>query len=83
MNNQIFEPVEVIGYFCGMNFNIIKFKWRESIFNVTDINATWKVRSGNSYTYHYSVSCMKQNKICELTYDITSFKWEIIQITEI
>lgn len=80
MQSKIFEPVEVIGFFRGLNFQIVRFKWRESIYNVSEINATWRIPAGNSYKHHYSVLCKKQNVICELSFNLNDLKWELIQL---
>lgn len=79
MQNQVFEPVQVIAHFHGLHIEIIRFKWKKSVFNVSKVNSTWKVPSGNGYVYHYSVICEKQNVICELAFDMGSFKWELVQ----
>jgi hypothetical protein len=83
MYNQIFEPVEVIGYFHKSEFRVVRFKWYESIYNVSKLNATWRVPAGNNYTYHYSVICEKQNVICELSFNLNDLKWELVQISQI
>jgi hypothetical protein len=79
MAEQIFEPVEVIGRFERFKFKIIKFKWREEVYHVSQINSYWKEPTGNNYTYHYSLTCEKQNMLCELSFDLNNFRWELVQ----
>jgi hypothetical protein len=76
---QVFEQVEVIGYFHCLKFEIKRFKWRNSIYKVSKINSNWKTPKGNSYIYHYSVICEKQSVICELSFNLNDLKWELIQ----
>jgi len=83
MAQQIFEPVEVIGYFHKLKFQIIRFKWRNSIYNVSSINSDWKISQGSSYIHHYSVICKKQSVICELSFNLNDFKWELVQYDNI
>lgn len=79
MQNEVFEQVEVITHFHKLNLEIIKFKWKNDVYNVTRMNSKWKIPSGNSYVYHYTVICEMQNIICELSYDLNNFKWELVQ----
>lgn len=79
MQNQVFEPVEVIAYFHKLELKIVRFKWKNDIFNVTRINSKWKMPQGNSFVYHYTVICEKQDVICELSYSLEDFKWELVQ----
>ena len=83
MQSQIFEPIDVISLFHGMELDIIRFKWRESIYNVSKLNATWKIPTGPAFTYHYSVFCARQNVVCEISYDVNCFKWELVQMVNI
>jgi len=83
MANQVFETVEVIGYFHNLKFEIIKFKWRNSIYNVSEMNAYWKTPQGNNFVQHYSVICGRQNVICELSFNPADFKWELVQYDSI
>lgn len=79
MSNQVFEQIEVITHFHNLEMEIIKFKWRDSVYNVSAVNSRWKIPWHNSIKYHFSVICTKQNVICELSYFPPDFLWELIQ----
>jgi hypothetical protein len=80
---QIFEQVEVIGYFHNLKFEIKRFKWRNAVYNVSKVNSNWKTPKGSSYIQHYTVICEKQSIICELSFNLNDFKWELIQYDDI
>ena len=80
MEQQIFEQVEVIAYFHKLHIEVLRFKWKTSTYNVSRINSQWKTPSGNSFKYHYVLVCDRQNVICELSYDLNDFKWELVQM---
>ena len=79
MENQIFEPIEVIAYFHNLKLEILRFKWKNDIFNVSKINSHWRIPNGNSYEYHFTVDCEKQNIFCEISFNLNDFKWELVQ----
>jgi hypothetical protein len=79
MKNQISETVEVIAYFHNLHLEILKFKWKDDIYNVSKINSQWRIPMQNSYEYHFTVTCDKQNTLCELAFNMNDFKWELVQ----
>lgn len=79
MEHLIRESIEVIAYFHNLEVNIIKFKWNNSVYNVSSINSSWKIPLGKLYELHFSVTCKKQNIICELSYNMNDLKWNLIQ----
>ncbi|MCX7832950.1 MAG: hypothetical protein N2490_01915 [Ignavibacteria bacterium] len=80
METQILQPVEVIAYFHNLKLEIIKFKWKNTIYNVSQLVSKWKVLSGNNFEYHFTVICKEQGVICELSYNLNDFKWELVQL---
>ncbi len=80
METQISESIEVITYFHNLKLEIIKFKWKNTIYKVTELISKWRVSSGDNYEYHYTVICKEQGVICELAFDLNDFKWKIIQL---
>ena len=79
MQNRVFEKIEVIAYFHNLHLEILRFKWKDDIYNVSKINSKWKIPSGNSFEFHYTVICNKQNVMCELCFDLNDFRWELVQ----
>jgi len=79
MQNQIFEPIEVIAFFHNLKIEIVRFRWKSDVYNVSQVNSTWKIPTANSYEYHFSVICDKQKVVCELSYNLSDFKWQLIQ----
>ncbi|HWQ81100.1 MAG TPA: hypothetical protein VN514_02425 [Ignavibacteria bacterium] len=79
MENQIFEPIDVIAFFHNLKVEIVKFKWKNDVYNVSRVNSTWKVPTGEAFEYHFSVICEKQKVVCELAYNLNDFKWQLIQ----
>lgn len=80
METQVSQPVEVIAYFHNLKIEIIKFKWRNTIYKVTQVVSKWKILSGNSYEYHFTVICKEQGVLCELSFNLSDFKWELVQL---
>lgn len=80
MDTHIFEPIEVIAYFHGLQIDVIRFKWKETTYNISKLNSKWKIPLGNSYIYHFVVVCEKQRVICEISYNLNDFKWELVQL---
>lgn len=80
METQVSQPVEVIAYFHNLKIEIIKFKWKNSIYKVTQVVSKWKILSGNSYEYHFTVICKEQGVLCELSFNLNDFKWELVQL---
>ena len=50
MEQQIFEPVEVIAHFHKLHIEVIRFKWKSSIYNVSHVNSHWKTPEGKEIT---------------------------------
>lgn len=80
METQVSQPIEVIAYFHNLKIEIIKFKWKNSIYKVTQVVSKWKILSGNSYEYHFTVICKEQGVLCELSFNLNDFKWELVQL---
>lgn len=83
METQIHEAVEVIAYFHNLHIEIVRFKWNNNIYNVSNLNSYWKVPSGNDFEYHFTVLCKKQSVLCELSFNLNDFKWQLIQLENI
>jgi hypothetical protein len=79
MENEAFENIEVIAYFRDLNIRILRFKWKETVYNVSHLNSKWKVPVGEFCEYHFSVVCGKQKMICELSYNLNDFRWQLVQ----
>lgn len=80
METQISESIEVITYFHTLKLEIIKFKWKNTVYKVSEIVSKWKVLSGDSVEYHYTVICKEQGVICELSFNVNDFKWQLVQL---
>ena len=79
MENQVFENIEVIAFFHDLKIEIVKFKWKNDVYNISRVNSTWKIPKADSYEYHFSVLCDRQKVVCELSYSLNDFKWQLIQ----
>ncbi|MBN1633454.1 MAG: hypothetical protein JW917_04735 [Ignavibacteria bacterium] len=83
METQIYEPVEVIVYFHNLHIEIVRFKWNNNIYNVSNLNSYWRVPLGNGFEYHFTVFCRKQGVLCELSFNLNDFKWQLVQLENI
>jgi len=83
MKIHIFESIEVIAYFHNLQIEIIRFRWKGGIYNVSKVNSFWKIPSGNSIEYHFTVFCEKQEVLCELSFNLGDFKWQLIKVENI
>ncbi|MFI5145131.1 MAG: hypothetical protein ACHQJ4_05995 [Ignavibacteria bacterium] len=77
--NEVFEPVEVIAHFHNLKIEILRFKWKNDIFKVNEILNIWKIPYGESFNTHFIAVCKDSDMICELSFNHTDMKWELIQ----
>jgi len=77
--NITFEKIEVIAYFKELEIQIMKFRWKNTVYKVSKIPNQWKIKDGEDSKTHFSVICEKENIIAELCYHHKDFKWELIQ----
>ncbi len=80
METQISQQIEVITHFHNLKLEIIKFKWKNTIYKVSQLISKWRVISGESFEYHFTVICRDQGVICELSFNLNDFKWELVQL---
>ena len=78
----ISEPIEVIAHMTGMKMVVLRFKWRNTVFNVSKMVNKWKVPSGVHMSTHYIVECPRQGVSCELAFNHTDLKWELVTNSE-
>ncbi len=77
--NQVFEAVEVIAHFNNLKIQIIKFKWKGSVYKVTEMLQSWKIPSREGFITHYIVTCKENDLLCELSFSNTDMKWELVR----
>jgi hypothetical protein len=79
--NQVFEPVEVIVHFNNKKISIIRFKWKEKVYKVTEMLQSWDIPSGDNFSTHFVVICGRNELLCELAMNFTDkkWRWELIQ----
>lgn len=77
--NQVFEPVEVIAYFHELKIEIVKFKWNNKVYKVNQMMNTWKIPDGDGFSSHFVVLCKENELLCELSFNHTDLKWELVQ----
>jgi hypothetical protein len=73
------EPVDVIAHFHNLEIDIIKFKWNSKVYKVDQVTNRWKIPDGAGFRTHFIVICKENEMICELSFNHTDMKWEIIQ----
>jgi hypothetical protein len=73
------EAVEVIAHFKELEINIIRCKWNNTVYNVSGMRNSRKIRDGENSKTHYSVICESKGITAELCYHHKDFKWELIQ----
>lgn len=81
MNNNLddFETIEVIAHFNGLKIRILKFKWRSSIYKVTDMLQSWKIPVREGFNTHYVVICKENDLLCELSFSNIDLKWTLVR----
>ena len=47
IQNQVFQPVEVIAHFHDLKVDILKFKWNHQVYKVDYITNSWKIPNGD------------------------------------
>lgn len=78
-NNSVFEPVEAIVHFAGLHQNIVRFRWRGSVYRVTEMLQSWKIPVREGFEHHYVVTCRDSDMLCELSFSNSDFKWMLIR----
>ncbi|MDZ4712126.1 MAG: hypothetical protein SGI89_07335 [bacterium] len=77
--NQVFEPVEVIVHFNRLKIVILRFKWNDEVYKVTEMLQSWKIPAREGFVTHYVVICKDRNLLCELSFNNTDLKWELVK----
>ena len=77
--NQVFEAVEVIAHFNNLKIQILKFKWKDSVYKVTEMLQSWKIPEGHGFVTHYIVTCQENDLLCELSFSNIDMKWELVR----
>ena len=73
------EPVDVIVHFHNLEIEIVKFKWNNRVYKVDQSTNKWKIPNGTGFKIHFIAICKDDEMICELSFNPTDMKWEIIQ----
>jgi hypothetical protein len=73
------DPVEVIVHFSKRKLSIIRFKWKNTIYKVSEDVSMFNERAGDMIFSHYVVKCKDQKMICQLKFCQNDLKWELIQ----
>lgn len=81
--NQVFEPVEVIVHFNNLKIQIIKFKWNNCTYKVTEMLQSWKIPVREGFVTHFIVTCKDKDLLCELSFSNTDMKWELVRYDNI
>ena len=79
--NKVFEPVEAIVHFNNKKVRILRFKWKNDVYKVTEMLQSWDIPSGDNFSTHYVVICEDKNIMCELSLNFKDRKWncELVQ----
>lgn len=77
--NEVFEPIEVIAHFNKLKIRILKFKWKSEVFKVTEMLQSWKIPKREGFVTHFMVLCRESDLMCELSFNNTDMKWEIVR----
>jgi len=77
--NQVFEPIEVIVHFNRLKIVILRFKWNDEVYKVTEMLQSWKIPAREGFVTHYVVICKDRNLLCELSFNNTDLKWELVK----
>ncbi|RPI16518.1 MAG: hypothetical protein EHM58_11770 [Ignavibacteriae bacterium] len=76
---QAMESVEVIAHFHNLQIDIIKFKWKNKTYKVDHVANKWKINDGKDIVSHFIAICKDSELLCELSFNHSDMKWEIIQ----
>lgn len=77
--NQVFEQVEVIAYFHNLEIEIVRFKWNNKVYKVTQMMNSWRIPDGDGFSTHFVVLCKENDLLCELSFNHSELKWELVQ----
>ena len=76
---DIYEPIEVIGYFADGKLQPLRFKWNGRVYKVRQLNGHWLSRQANNKQHHFSV-ISDSSDYFELLFDTADFDWQVAKV---
>ncbi|MGD9488398.1 MAG: hypothetical protein AB7W47_10280 [Calditrichaceae bacterium] len=76
---DIFEPIEVIGYFKEGQMKPLRFKWNGRVYKINQLNGHWVSHQGHNKQYHFSIIADSSDYF-ELLFEDSSLEWQIARV---
>jgi len=76
---DIFEPIEVIGYFHEGRLRPLRFKWNGRVYKIKRLNGHWVSNQGYNKQHHFSV-ISETSDYFELLFDSADFGWQVARV---
>jgi hypothetical protein len=76
---QIGDPIEVISLFQNGRQRPLRFRWKNSVYNVSQVNGGWTSDLGTQRRLHYSV-CADGDDVYELCFSLDTLGWELSRV---
>jgi len=80
MSNVVLKSIEAIIHLSNNKLNILKFKYSNITYDVTELTSYWKEKKGDSIIHHYHLICKKQNAVCEISINNKDFQCMLVQM---
>ena len=73
---SINEPIEVITYFHAAGMQPLRFRWRDRVYKIAEVNGVWTDRKGHDRIVHYHVATRESGSF-ELIYFSNDVQWKV------
>ncbi|MEO6696232.1 MAG: hypothetical protein ABIY50_07385 [Ignavibacteria bacterium] len=80
MSNVILKSIETIIHLSNNKIHILKFKYSNVTYDVSENASYWKEKAGDSIIHHYHIICKKQNVVCEISINNKDFQCMLVQM---
>ncbi len=76
---EIGDPIEVITLFRNGTMNPLRFRWKNHVYKVSQVNGRWVTDEGYNRRKHFAI-CTEGPDVYELSYTIESQHWELTRV---
>jgi hypothetical protein len=79
MSIEIYKHIEVNILLYRFSGTKKKCKWNNKVYKVTQMMNSWNIPDGDGFSTHFVVLCKENDLLCELSFNHTDLKWELMQ----
>lgn len=76
---EIFEPIEVITYFDQGVLKPLRFRWKGTVYKISQIHSHWTIPQPRGREHHFSVSAGSPDSF-ELVFNTEDLNWQLARV---